>query len=370
MAEQGEAGDKDDKTEEPTAKRLEDAHKRGDIIYSPEAGAWLMLATGALLAAAMGPATADALGRLLIVFLEQPHALASDGPGLMALGQEIGLKVGAALGLAALALLAAGLVARFVQDAPVWAPEKLAPTLDKLNLAEGVKRTFGAPAFANLGKGLLKFVVVGAAMTVALWPHDAAWESAPLRDIAAFWPFVQEKLAALFMAMLAAFGVLAGVDYFLTRRAYMERLRMSKQELKDEHRESEGDPAVKAKLRQVRMERSRRRMIAQVPNATLIITNPTHYAVALRYERGETDAPMCLAKGVDEVALIIREVAAAADVPIVEDPPLARALYASAELDQPIPRVHFEAVAKVIGYVLRLAERRRKRPRARPNQPN
>jgi flagellar biosynthetic protein FlhB len=141
----------------------------------------------------------------------------------------------------------------------------------------------------------------------------------------------------------------------------MKRLKMSRREIKEEHRQSEGDPMVKAKLRQIRIERSRRRMMQNVPNASVIITNPTHYAVALLYEQGKTAAPVCLAKGVDALAQRIREVAGEHDIPIVEDPPLARALYATAEIDEPIPREHYEAVAKVIGFVMRLARKRGRR---------
>jgi len=140
---------------------------------------------------------------------------------------------------------------------------------------------------------------------------------------------------------------------------------MSRREIKDEMRQSEGDPMVKAKLRQIRIERSRKRMMANVPNASVVITNPTHYAVALKYEQGETLAPICLAKGVHAVAARIREVAEENNIPIVEDPPLARALFASADVDEVIPREHYEAVAKVIGFVMRLARRRGLRGRNR-----
>jgi flagellar biosynthetic protein FlhB len=137
---------------------------------------------------------------------------------------------------------------------------------------------------------------------------------------------------------------------------------MSRRELRDEHRQSEGDPLVRLKLRQVRQERARKRMMAQVPNATVVVTNPTHYAVALKYEAETTPAPVCLAKGVDDVALRIRALAEENNVPIIEDPPLARALFASADIDEPIPREHYEAVARVIGVVLGLARNRRRWP--------
>ncbi|MEI9933057.1 MAG: EscU/YscU/HrcU family type III secretion system export apparatus switch protein [Rhizomicrobium sp.] len=145
----------------------------------------------------------------------------------------------------------------------------------------------------------------------------------------------------------------------MQRLRFMQRNRMSKQEIKEEYRQTEGDPAVKAKIRQLRIERSRRRMIAAVPEATVVIMNPTHFAVALKYESGRMGAPVCVAKGVDALALRIRAVAEDHDVPIVENPPLARALYASVEVDQAIPAEHYKAVAQVIGYVMRLSGKMR-----------
>jgi flagellar biosynthesis protein FlhB len=179
-----------------------------------------------------------------------------------------------------------------------------------------------------------------------------------LLDPAALLVFLKDKAVAVMIALASAAALLAAVDYVFTRQSYMERQRMSRREIKEESRQSEGDPMVKAKLRQIRQERSRRRMLAAVPNASVVITNPTHFAVALRYEQGETPAPICLAKGVDAVALKIREAAKKHDIPIVEDPPLARALFAAADLDEPIPREHYDAVAKVIGFVMRLSRRR------------
>jgi flagellar biosynthetic protein FlhB len=156
------------------------------------------------------------------------------------------------------------------------------------------------------------------------------------------------------MAALAVLAVIAGGDYFVQRYRFIKRHRMSKQEVKEEFRQTEGDPAVKAKIKQIRTERARRRMMAQVPDATVVIMNPTHFAVALKYESGEMAAPVCVAKGVDALALRIRDVAEENDVPVIENPPLARALYASVDLDEAVPPEHFKAVAQVIGYVMRL----------------
>jgi flagellar biosynthesis protein FlhB len=165
--------------------------------------------------------------------------------------------------------------------------------------------------------------------------------------------------------MFAVLGLLALgglLDFIWQRQRFMQRMKMTKEEVKEDFKQSEGDPHVKARQRQVRMERARRRMIQQVPKATVVVMNPTHYAVALRYEQGETPAPQCVAKGADAVALRIREVAEEAGVPIIEDPPLARALYANVEVDQIIPHQHYEAVAKIIGFIL--AGKRRPRARA------
>ena len=357
------ADDQDDKTEEPTGRKLEQARQRGDIIYSPEVATWLVLAGGSMALTMMGPDIADNLGRTLIGFLAAPDSYPTDPHALMNLFSALLLRVGAIIGLVILFIAAGGLAARFIQDQPTWAVEKISMSLDKLDPIKGFQRVFGPAGFSALLKGLAKLIIVGAAVVWALWPRDATYETQSLRDLASFWPLVQERSVALITACLAAFGAIAAADYFFTRQSYMKKMRMSRQELREEFRQSEGDPQVRQKIRQVRNERARRRMLAAVPKATLVVTNPTHYAVALRYEQGETAAPICVAKGVDEIAFKIRETAEEHSIPIVEDPPLARALYATAELDEPIPRQHYEAVAKTISYVLRLAARRRSRAR-------
>jgi flagellar biosynthesis protein FlhB len=200
-------------------------------------------------------------------------------------------------------------------------------------------------------------------MLWALWPKDSTLENLSLLDPNALLPYVQDRVVAMLMALASASALIAVVDYVFTRQSFMKRMRMSRREIKEELRQQDGDPMVKAKLRQIRMQRSRQRMMQNVPQASVVITNPTHYAVALKYDPGQTPAPICLAMGVDAVAARIRELAEEHDIPIVEDPPLARALFATAELDQPIPKEHYEAVAKVIGFVMRLARRQRRTPR-------
>ena len=165
---------------------------------------------------------------------------------------------------------------------------------------------------------------------------------------------IHEASVQLLLAALIAYAAIAALDWVFQRHQFIERHKMSRKEIRDELKDTEGDPHVRAKLRQIRQERAQRRMMTRVPDAAVVITNPTHYAVALEYEQGRTPAPICVAKGVEHVALRIRELAEENDIPIVEDPPLARALHAAADLEEPIPPEHYAAVAKVIGYVLSL----------------
>lgn len=361
------AADDDEKTEEPSQKRLQDARAKGDIVYSTEvAGALSLLATTAVIAFLGGPIVRD-MAHGFIGFLAAPDQYAASPGALQRIFFEIVIKIGGVLGMAMFAFALAGIAARYIQDQPTFSGEKLSPKLDKLNPMEGLKRVFGKQAFAQFIKALTKFAVVGGVLAMVLWPKDATLLNMSLLDPAAILPYVHDRAIALMVALASATALIAIVDYITTRQSYMQKLKMSRREMKEEMRQSEGDPMVKMKLRQIRHERSRKRMIQNVPEASVVITNPTHYAVALKYVQGETPAPICLAKGVDAVALKIREVAAEHDIPIIEDPPLARALFATADVDEAIPREHFEAVAKIIGIVMRLAAQRR-RLRIPPNR--
>jgi flagellar biosynthetic protein FlhB len=361
MAEQND----DDKTEEPTPRKLEQARERGDIIYSPEVSAALSLVAATSVVAFMSGPIFSEMGRSFIGFLSMPDQYSATPGALRAIGASVGVKLMGIFALAALALGGAGLAARYVQDQPTFTGERLTPKFDKLNPIEGFKRVFGKQAAAAFLKSLAKLVVVGAALAWVLWPQKDELQNMSLLDPAALLPFLKERVVSMMLALTSAAAVIAGVDYVATRQSYMQRMKMTRREIKDELRQSDGDPMVKAKLRQIRIERSRKRMMASVPKASVVITNPTHYAIALRYEAGETPAPICLAKGVDAVAARIREVAEENNIPIVEDPPLARALFAAADVDEAIPREHYEAVAKVIGFVMRLARRRGARGRNR-----
>ncbi len=353
----------DERTEEATPRKLEQAREKGDIVYSPEVGTALSLIVVTGIVAFMAGPIASQLAHAFVGFLSMPEQFSTQPGALEAIAGAIGLKLLAIFGLLCLALAGAGVAARYIQDQPTFTGERLTPKLDKLNPIEGFKRVFGKAAVSSFLKSLAKLGVVGGVMLWALWPKDSTLENMSLLDPAALLPYVQDRVVAMLIALASASALIAVIDYVATRQSYMKRQRMSRREIKEEFRQQDGDPMVKAKLRQIRMERSRRRMMQNVPQASVVITNPTHYAVALKYEPGVTAAPVCLAMGVDATAQRIREVAQEHDIPIVEDPPLARALFATAEIDQPIPKEHYEAVAKVIGFVLRLARRQRRKPR-------
>ncbi len=354
------AEDRDDsqRTEEPTQRRLDEARKKGDVVKSQDLSTFIML-SGSTLAILIGRGSAaKSFLAQFLVYLQSPESFVLDaGSANLLLGRvSYGLLmvVGPVIGFISLAAVAG----HVVQSMPTISTEKIRPDLSKLSLLKGAKRLFGLDALVNLIKGILKIAAVTIAIALAIWPDRARLATSLSMDPMSLIGLLMALTLKVLLASLIVLAAIAAFDYFYQRTRFMQRHRMSRQELKDEMKQSEDDPVVKARIRQLRYERLRRRMMAAVPEATVIITNPTHYAVALKYESGKTGAPICVAKGVDGLALKIREIATEHDVPIVENPPLARALYASVELDDEISAEHYKAVAQVIGYVMRLANQR------------
>jgi flagellar biosynthetic protein FlhB len=276
-----------------------------------------------------------------------------DGGELLGLLKRIEFSLIAAFGVPFLLLMIAAIFGNVVQHRLVFSAEQLKPKFSKLSPMQGAKRLFGKQAWVNLLKGLFKLVTVGAVVTMVVWPERNRLDAIVRMDVASIMT-VSRTLALQVLGSVVAFLALVAIgDYLFQYRTWFERQKMSLQEIKEEFKQSEGDPHVKGKLRQLRAERRRRRMMAAIPTASVVITNPTHFAVALKYEQGMA-APICVAKGVDAIALRIREVAKANDVPVVENPPLARALHATVKIDDEIPVEHYQAVAQVIGYVMKL----------------
>ncbi len=346
--------DPSQQTEAPTQKRLEEAREHGDIVKSPEVNTFVMLLGGTMAILMFGGSTMKSLTIAMRIFIEQPDQMGVTGADLTALAWHVAMLLGGILGPVFAVMMAAAIGGHVLQARPGFTPEKLKPDFSKLSLIAGLKRMFGVEGLMNLVKGLAKLGVVGVAVWTQIWPERNMLSSVLDQSTIGVVSDMSRLLTKVLMAALIALAAIAAADYLMQRYRFMQRNKMSKQEIKEEYKQNEGDPQIKAKIRQIRIERSKRRMIAAVPEATVIITNPTHYAIALKYESGKMAAPICVAKGVDVLALKIREVAKAHDVPVVENPPLARALYATVEVDEVIPQEHFKAVAQVIGYVMRL----------------
>lgn len=349
--------DDEQKTEEPSQKRLDDARKKGDVPRSQEAKhvamfggalAVTMLLTG-LLATTMLPMATRLWG--------DAQDFTLDTGGAHRLATDLVFRVGLILAPSLALLFVAALVGGIGQGRPTISWDKVAPKWSKLSPMGGFKRLFGMSTFVEFGKTLAKFAIVSVVAVTVVWPYSRRLEDVLFADPNMLTALIGGLIVKLLLAVTIIVAILAGADYLYQRFAFMKRMRMSRQDLKDEYKQSEGDPHVKGRIRQIRIERSRRRMMAAVPAADVVLMNPTHYAVALKYEHGQMAAPRVVAKGVDALALRIRGLATEHGVPVVENPPLARALYAACDIDEEVPAEHYAAVAEVIGYVMRLRSR-------------
>jgi flagellar biosynthetic protein FlhB len=353
--------DKDQRTEDPTDKRTEEARREGKLPVSQEVRTWFMLVAGLIVIA--GPAHTlgqDMMESLPKFFGMADQLRASDG-GLRAALLDTMHHIMPGLALAGAILMAAAIIGSVVQTGFYSSPELLSPKWERLSWIAGVRKLFSVQSLVDTLKGFIKIGIVAILMYKILWPlvHDAEWfvgMGAALQMDVTYKIILQLiGVAVIFISFYAA------ADWGYQYYTYKESLKMTKQEVKDESKQSEGDPVARSRIRRIRMERSRRRMMAQVPDADVIITNPTHYAVALEYKPEKMRAPKVIAKGQDVIALKIREIADEHLIPIVENPPLARALHASCELDDEVPVEHYQAVAEVISYVYKIKKRTIKR---------
>jgi flagellar biosynthetic protein FlhB len=347
------AEDDTERSEDPTQKRLDEALERGDVVKSQEVNTWFIISAGALILRSFSGSMGDDLSTTMRGLLANSYAIRVDGPGFIQVVSKIGLEMIGAIGMPLLVLFIAAAAGNLIQHRLVWSTEALSPKFSKVSPIAGLGRLFSKQGLANFVKGLLKLGLIGSIMTALLWPKRDRLEGLVTMDVAAMLPIVRSLALDMLGAVVAALALVAVADYLFQYKQWYARQKMSLHEIKQEHKQSEGDPLVKGKIRQIRQQRARKRMMAAVPTASVIITNPTHFAIALQYERG-MNAPICVAKGVDAIALKIREVADKHGVPIVENPPLARALHATIEIDQEVPAEHYKAVAEIIGYVMKL----------------
>jgi len=351
-----------DRTEDPTQKRLEEALQRGDVVKSLEVSTWFVIGGGTLMLAAFSGGMSSGLTTTFRGLIANAAQIPVDGMGLMAMAGRLEREVLIAMGLPLGLLVLAALAGNVIQHRLVWSAEQLKPKFSKISPLAGFKRLFSTQALVNFGKGLVKLALLGAVMTMLLWPQRFRLEGLVQTDILGTLLVTRSLALDVLGAVVAILFLVAAADYLFQYRQWFERQKMSIREMKEEFKQTDGDPLVKGKIRQLRQGKMRKRMAAAVPKASVVITNPTHFAVALQYDKG-MNAPVCVAKGMDAIALKIREIAEAHSVPIVENPPLARALHAAVDIDEEIPTEHYKAVAEIIGYVMKL---RRTAPRATP----
>lgn len=347
-----EAVDKDSKTEEATEKKIRDTIEKGKLPHSREAAILASFIAILVFTLFYARDTAMGVGMFLSVFLEKPEAWPMDtAADVILLYRVVMGEIGRAVAGLMILLVTAGIAASVLQNVPQFVGERIRPQLSRISLKQGWSRLFGVQGMVEFVKSLAKlgFVVTVLALTLSgvhrlllAGMITNPWEFAlVIRSIAA------DILVAIVFVMLA----IAAADLVWSRFRWKRDMRMSKQEVKDELKQSEGDPIVKSRIRSVSRDRARRRMITAVPRATLVIANPTHYSIALKYVRDEDTAPVVLAKGQDLVALKIREIAKEHNIPIFEDVMLARSMYKQVSVDSVIPSQFYQAVAELVRIV-------------------
>ena len=341
----------EDRTEAATPRRLQRAREEGQVAISREVPALAGLGAATLVIGVMGPVLGSGvMSRLGAMLTLSPGT--SPGTALLACC----VATAALAGPVVLGVLAASIAASLLQTGLSLNPGALRPDPARLNPLRGIKRIFGPTGLVEAGKSVIKLAVLGFAVY-----HVFSGNLKLVEGAFFWWPgqMVSHSMALVMQLALTLLGaqvVIAGADIVWVRHRHAQQLRMSKEEVRQEAKDADGNPQIKQRLRQMRMARARKRMLAAVPRATVVVTNPTHYAIALAYDRNKGGAPRVVAKGVDEVAARIREVAQDSRVPLVANPPLARALY-TVELDAEVPAEHFKIVAEVIAYVWRLRGR-------------
>ncbi len=343
-----------ERTESATPRRREKARDKGQVARSQEVGSFFVLMAGAAMLMTMGPWALSRLAEATRYLLGQAHFLApgdEGGVGYLLRG-NVEVLFAIVVPLCG-AVMVVGVAAGIMQVGLKVTPDAMGFKWSRLNPISGIGRFFKKRTFFELLKNLVKVGMIALLATVVirrLWPQLIGVAPLPLTEIL---DVGRAGYLTLMLVLLAFLAVLAVADWLFQRQQHEGELKMSKQELKEEHKEIDGDPQIKARIRAQQMEMARRRMLADVPRADVVITNPTHFAVAIKYDSGSA-APVVLAKGADHIAAKIREVARASRIPVIENKPVARALYAEVKVGHVIPESHFQAVAEILAYVYRL----------------
>ena len=346
--------DQSEKTEEPTPKKLSEARKKGQIATSKEVNSFAVLLGAALVIGVAGPFVALRVYSPLAGLVEKAGTMPIDQGSSGIVLFDVFMSVIIAMSPVFAVFIVLALAASMGQSGILFTTDPISPKLEKISPIKGFGRLFSLRSLVEFLKGIAKMGIVGAVALVLVMPELDRMETIVQMDVRQLLDEIQTLLMRLLIGVTSIMAVIAIADYIYQKYEHTKQLKMSRKEIRDEHKQSEGDPHVKARLRQIRHERARQRMMTAVPQADVIVTNPTHFAVALKYDTEVMAAPTVVAKGADNVAFRIREVAQEHDVPIVENPPLARALFGGVELDQQIPEEHYQAVAQIISYVYRL----------------
>jgi flagellar biosynthetic protein FlhB len=346
--------DEDQKTEEPTERKLDKAREQGDVPLSQEVRTWFMLLGTLIVVAVVAPWGAQRLSREMKVFFGQIEQYPINLESIRGILLDLAWHAAIILAPVVIIFIILAFVGTLSQVGFMFTPKKLAPDFKKIDPIKGAKKMFSFRSIMELLKGIVKIsivIVVGLLIVApSLRSPDQIINQSMLHTIVE----IHQHIVDLVLAVVVVISAVAAFDLAYQRFQHTKKMRMTKQEVKDEHKDTDGDPHVKGRLRALRQERARQRMMANVPNADVVITNPTHYSIALQYDMEAMAAPKLIAKGVDDVAFRIREVAEENDIPIVENPPVARALYASVDLEEEVPPEHYKAVAEVISYVMQL----------------
>ncbi|KPF42067.1 flagellar biosynthesis protein FlhB [Rhizobium sp. G187] len=353
--------DQDSKTEDPTEKKLRDAREKGNIPSSRELPLFATSLGFYVYSVFFMPDGVNRLSETLRDIFERPEqwrlGTATDTVSLFT---HLAWEISAFLAPLMLLVMLLGVAANVAQHLPAFVLERIRPQANRISPMKGWERLFSMQGMVEFGKSVFKIVIISTIMVFMLRRDYFGMIDAMFSDPQVIFVKFSEILEKMMLIIVMSTGLLAAIDVFWTRHHWYEQLRMTKQEIKEEYKQAQGDPIVKARQRSIARDRARKRMIANVPRATLVITNPTHYAVALRYVREEGDAPVVVAKGQDLVALKIREIARENDIPIFEDPPLARSMFAQVSVDSVIPSIFYKAVAELVHrvYASRAPKRR------------
>ena len=341
--------DKDSKTENPTAKKLTEAAEKGNVPFSREVTIFASTLAFYVFLVFFLPSGVSHVAETLKDLFEQPDQWRLENThDLISLGVHLAWASAALLAPAMLLFIIFGIVSSISQNMPSMVLERIRPQGSRLSPIKGFKRLFSLPGLIEFGKSVFKIVVVSVIMYFALRGEFFASLDAMFSDPQVILVKFDAIARKMVIVVLLSTALLAVIDFMWTRHHWFTELKMTKQEVKDEYKQSQGDPLVKSRQRSIARDRARRRMIDNVPRATLVIANPTHFAVALRYVREENDAPVVVAKGQDLIALRIREIAETNDIPVFEDPPLARSMFAQVSVDSVIPPAFYKAVAELV----------------------